>query len=161
MFQSLCRGEASATRVRCIHYDVITSVSIPLSRGSLCNKTKFGQKTQPTQGFNPSVEGKPLQPKVSGMLMAQLSMCFNPSVEGKPLQHIRMIGCVLSILFQSLCRGEASATRLVRLLQKSARPVSIPLSRGSLCNVETANSYYVVKVEFQSLCRGEASATYC
>ena len=87
-------------------------------------------------GFNPSVEGKPLQLEVQVALGKKLlpfqSLCrgeasattvvgfevlvdtesFNPSVEGKPLQLQYRDLSRSSLVFQSLCRGEASATML-------------------------------------------------
>ena len=63
-------------------------------------------------------------------------LSFNPSVEGKPLQ-LHNTGCFLDMVDD----------------------VSIPLSRGSLCNYDVAESQVESKEPFQSLCRGEASAT--
>ncbi len=86
LFQSLCRGEASATQACNKFRDCSRNVSIPLSRGSLCNQ-------QPIQIIGKRYYG------------------FNPSVEGKPLQHILdEYGSDRVNVFQSLCRGEASAT---------------------------------------------------
>ena len=85
-------------------------VSIPLSRGSLCNiKQDMFIDLHHLTCFNPSVEGKPLQPDGSGternskgvsIPLSRGSLCntlksklwktyqsFNPSVEGKPLQQ--------------------------------------------------------------------------
>ena len=85
-FQSLCRGEASATSL---------------------SQRRFYRYAK---GFNPSVEGKPLQPSSSSSKKAT-DKGFNPSVEGKPLQLHPIPGFPVSgVLFQSLCRGEASAT---------------------------------------------------
>ena len=88
-------------------------------------------------------------------------MSFNPSVEGKPLQQSLDVGWVkvCNEKFQSLCRGEASATLIgvVDIMPKVI--VSIPLSRGSLCTQQQAQQQQNVTTLFQSLCRGEASAT--
>ena len=112
-FQSLCRGEASATTESMTLEQKATVVSIPLSRGSLCNYTMTSLVLlQGSDRFNPSVEGKPLQPTGSSSLKVSSMHCFNPSVEGKPLQLEDLpdpkFGSAAE--FQSLCRGEASAT---------------------------------------------------
>ena len=63
--------------------------------------------------------------------------CFDFFMEGKPLQQFNL-----------------------KLSPTSTSKVSIPLSRGSLCNSTAEAAVDTVKsVEFQSLCRGEASAT--
>ena len=87
-FQSLCRGEASATAAAFgKDIDDILAVSIPLSRGSLCNCTKPISDIPDYCGFNPSVEGKPLQRTIT-LSCVSYGMGFNPSVEGKPLQPL-------------------------------------------------------------------------
>ena len=114
-------------------------VSIPLSRDSLCNYIALVILTmEPFAGFNPSVEGQPLQqhylsfmddscggfnPSVEGQPLqqhlAEVKKCaeelsFNPSVEGQPLQlHITgVLPKPTKVEFQSLCRGTAFATQL-------------------------------------------------
>ena len=86
-------------------------------------------------GFNPSVEGQPLQQTILRIRKHILSSSFNPSVEGQPLQPLT-------------CHGED-------IRKKS---VSIPLSRDSHCNMYTGYERNPTRV-FQSLCRGTAIAT--
>ena len=114
----------------------------------------------PRTCFNPSVEGKPLQLVESFELPVFAQTSFNPSVEGKPLQRAAVQKVLKTINeFQSLCRGEASATYLTLVFLQWLIEVSIPLSRGSLCNRQSRMVPLLRVKMFQSLCRGEASAT--
>ena len=61
LFQSLCRGTAIATSEVIVGTTVTTLVSIPLSRDSHCNKSITRWTFINHEGFNPSVEGQPLQ----------------------------------------------------------------------------------------------------
>ena len=110
-FQSLCRGEASAT-----HY----------AYGYVVIKTKLFQ-----------------------------SLC-----RGEASATVATAADIIDELgFQSLCRGEASATTRWTYINRENACVSIPLSRGSLCNSMTGRLIQNCLQLFQSLCRGEASAT--
>ena len=135
-FQSLCRGEASATVRLFGSTAVAVKVSIPLSRGCLCNAGKAKNGTYYAYGFQSLCRGDASATECYPDYNSWSNGSFNPSVEGKPLQPRYFFGVpTASIRFQSLCRGEASATTL---------PI-------------TWNPKYQGK--FQSLCRGEASAT--
>ena len=76
-----------------------------------------------------------MQPTIHLLVDTSGSMSFNPSVEGKPMQHTHMLEASnVRGMFQSLCRGEAYATFYSCCREIRNRHVSIPLSRGSLCN---------------------------
>ena len=110
-FQSLCRGTAIATKEYELFLGKDRLVSIPLSRDSHCNERCSGNSMITTSGFNPSVEGQPLQPKLT-------------LTEPNGL-----------VTFQSLCRGTAIATCLSSSINFGVSTVSIPLSRDSHCNM--------------------------
>ena len=134
------------------------NVSIPLSRGSLCNQARIRCTAAPSGVSIPLSRGS-LCNTIWTMMISLKSTRFNPSVEGKSLQQFHN-PCrrTEEVTFQSLCRGEVSATYIVHLLvyvdkfcfnpsvegKSLQQPceivsaddlsVSIPLSRGSLCN---------------------------
>ena len=140
MFQSLYRGTAIATRVIPVRDSRHSRVSIPLSRDSHCNVWINRSGWLQFRGFNPSIEGQPLQLEYDlsspewlrwfqslyrGTAIATVVVCsstfdgscFNPSIEGQPLQQ-----------------ADIYRTEWI------GYDVSIPLSRDSHCNRAVAEA---------------------
>ena len=71
------------------------------------------------QGFNPSIEGQPLQP-VNPTASPTVTKSFNPSIEGQPLQQpAQPTDWDKLLMFQSLYRGTAFATPQLLLVLHS------------------------------------------
>ena len=110
-FQSLCRGTAFATEAA----ENLSEADIKFQ--SLCRGTAFATMRSMTWylpslvGFNPSVEGQPLQPKLSRVhslirTFRFQSLCRGTAFATSDVPRVRCCG----LRFQSLCRGTAFAT---------------------------------------------------